>query len=611
MRDARSTWGHGGRRRGRSLLAVLALLLTGGAARAEEQVEQMGLSTAVALNYCRASFHQIRKYPARTVLYQERDQILNNLNLNEIADEEVIRLYAAVLDEIGDVQIAEQERLVLKDKHQRIVRRQLIENAYILGTHVVAANYVAAVRAGASSWWDYRTAAWNRDLELWQVDKSRMVALIDKSTHFLDTFWKLARKRTIPDEWLIRNQDLDALEEALGERDLEVRLRVLKRMERFMQAYPPYWYYVGRTQQALGQLFAAAQTYQKLETLAAGHFRKDEMLAAAAANRAVIQDYLRQREAADTAQAALHFSTNVWEVNLLCARVLARHERFAEAEDAALRNLDLGLEGDQSRDVLLSVYYLSRDVANVSKQLRDPNTVRSVSMPLLLQCATLLPDGSMPRPLAERLSSSFLGYYDVRFGSDDLVLLASNDWRIPDAEVSIAIGKRSIDRYEHQSRRGHSELRLRRVAELGHPLALSSDGVPITVTLHYPHMPTTRLHLRPTGEGTSSIAGALELVKATQHRGSLRVSAVDVDFRRLALSTGSIEALAKPDVEPGVESEEADLPSLLGVIDESPQSGLAEDSLEPEINEEASINEEPSLPELSRQIELAAPTPGE
>ncbi len=549
------------------LWAVLGCVV-GGTLRAEEAADHDGLSTAVALNYCRASFHQIRKYPAKAVLFQERGQILNNLNLNGIADEEVIRLYGAVLDEIADVQIADQERLVLKDKHQRIVRRQLIENAYVLGTHVVSANYIAAVRAGANSWWDYRTAAWNRDLEVWQVDKTRMLTLVDKSTHFLDTFWKLARKRSIPDEWLVRNQDLDALEEAMREPNLEVRLRVLKRMERFMQAYPPYWYYVGRTEQALGQLFAAAQTYEKLEALGAGHFRRDEMLAAAAANRAVIQDFLRQRQAADSAQEALGFSTSVWEVNLLCARVLARHERFAEAEDAVLRNLDLGLERSQSLEVLLSIYYRSNDVANVARRLSDASVVRSVPIPLLLQCATILPNGNLPIPLLKRLGSSLQGHFDVRFGSDDLVLQAENAWQLERANLSVAIEDNSFKRHQRVKRRGHVEVRLRQVAERGHPLASSAESGPIVVTLQYAHVPAVRLHLYQHSEGSLALADALELVTAP--RGSIRLAAVDVGHKRIALAASRLEELSLPAtlMPPG----DTDLPSLLGVIQETPES---------------------------------------
>src|SRR5690606_39106291 len=123
---------------------------------------------------------------------------------------------------------------------------------------------------------------------------------------------------------------------AMREPRAEVRLRVLKRMEPFMEAFPPYWYYVARTQQELGQLFAALNTYDKVVELGAGHFRKDDMLATSLANRAGIQDFLQQPSAGETAEKALTYSTDVWETNLICSQVLTHHQRYAAAEDAIL-----------------------------------------------------------------------------------------------------------------------------------------------------------------------------------------------------------------------------------------------------------------------------------
>ncbi|MFP6769334.1 MAG: hypothetical protein VB859_14260, partial [Planctomycetaceae bacterium] len=77
------------------------------------ELEKDRRATAVALNYCRASFHRIRKNPSKAVMLEEQGKILNNLNLSGIADQEIIKLYSAVLDEIHQVEIAEKERVAL------------------------------------------------------------------------------------------------------------------------------------------------------------------------------------------------------------------------------------------------------------------------------------------------------------------------------------------------------------------------------------------------------------------------------------------------------------------------------------------------------------------
>src|SRR6185312_4183230 len=123
--------------------------------------EQSAKSTAVALNYCRASFQRLRQNPSKRVWIEEQHHILNNLNLNEIGDQEVITLYTATLDEIGKERIAEKERVVLKQSYEHQIRRQILSNAFVLGAEVTTAQYVNAVRTGANGWWDYRTTSSN------------------------------------------------------------------------------------------------------------------------------------------------------------------------------------------------------------------------------------------------------------------------------------------------------------------------------------------------------------------------------------------------------------------------------------------------------------------
>ena len=52
----------------------------------DEQKKQL----AVSLNYTRASLHRIRESKSKKVLIEERDNILNRLNLNRVVDEDVM-----------------------------------------------------------------------------------------------------------------------------------------------------------------------------------------------------------------------------------------------------------------------------------------------------------------------------------------------------------------------------------------------------------------------------------------------------------------------------------------------------------------------------------------
>jgi hypothetical protein len=219
--------------------------------------EALRRSTAVTLNYCRASFYRIQKSPTVRVLVEEQEKILNNLDLNSIADQDVVKLYTGVLVEISEVRMSDRERHVLNEKYRTGLGTLLTGDALDFGTQVASAQYVSAIRTGARSWWDYRNQATVLDTDIFHADQKRLMTVTEKTGQFLDTFWKLARDRKIPDRWLVRNQDLSRLDTAMQERDLTVRLRVLRRMRDFMECYPPYWYYLGRTHQALGQFNTA------------------------------------------------------------------------------------------------------------------------------------------------------------------------------------------------------------------------------------------------------------------------------------------------------------------------------------------------------------------
>ena len=465
-------------------------------AQKQAEIERDRTATAVALNYCRASFHRIRKNPSKRVMLQEQTQILNNLNLSGVADREVIQLYTAVLDEIHLVQIADKERAAFETRQRREFHQRLFANALLFGSEVATAQFVGAVRTGANSWWDYRATEGQKEANLWKVEKIRMKTVVSKSSTFLDTLWQMARKKQIPDSWLIRGSDLDRLEVALRLQRPRQRLRVLKRMERFMTHYPPYWYYVARTQQQLGQLFAALNTYDQMTEIASGHFRNDELLAAGLANQAMIQAHLGQPTAPLTALKALDASTTCWEANLICARVLADNDRATRAEDAILTNLDTNLERHRSLVHLLALYYRTGDLDKIARRLADPKVCRDLPVSVLLRCVARLDPEQVPATVNRQLAGSLKVMPRRVFGADDLVVVAADSWQLAEARLVLSLnGKASTTRPTLSSRDGRVVATFARVAEFGNPLTVAARPPVATLTLEYPDTPRVRLVL--------------------------------------------------------------------------------------------------------------------
>lgn len=483
---------------------------------------------AVTLNYCRASLLRIRRYPSKRVLVEERERILNNLDLNAIRDEEVVNLYSAVLDEINQTQILETERRVINERTRRSVQRKLGGDLFVIGAHIATGQLGNAIQSGTNSWWDYRNAEIERDTQAWALERSRVTGIVDRSSKFLDAAWKLSRRNNIPDRWLVRTDDLIRLQTAMREPNQEVRLRVLNRMSRFMECYPPYWYYVARTQQQLGQLKAAAGTYKRLAKLGDGHFRKDDMLASGTANLAMIQEFSGDKSSLKTAEKALEYSTESWEVNLSCAWVLNRHEQHAAAEDAILRNLDVELEEQQSSIALVSLYYHTQDVAKLAKILAQERVVARVPIPGLLLSSILLKVDELPMAARRRVAASFGATVDHRHGRDTLVLRSSPDWKLADARISLKMGDRELAAPRVVSTPRGTEVRFQPGSSAG-----EGDLENLTVTLDYPATAPIRLHLEPVA--AARIRPRLDLLRASNDVDGFRISSVEVGQKRLSM----------------------------------------------------------------------------
>jgi tetratricopeptide (TPR) repeat protein len=485
--------------------------------------EQQRRRTAVTLNYCRASLSRIRRYPSKRILLEEQERILNNLDLNAIRDEEVINLYSAVLDEINQTQILETERRVIHERTRRGMQRKLGTDLFVIGAHAVTGQLGNAIQSGANSWWDYRNTSIDRDAQTWVLERTKINGIVERSSKFLDAAWKLSRRNEIPDRWLVRTDDLSRLQKAMHEPDPAVRLRVLQRMSRFMEAYPPYWYYVARTQQQMGQLQEAAKTFRQLVDLGNGHFRKDDMLAAGTANLAMIEEYLESPTATRTAKKALEYSTDSWEVNLTCAWVLNRHDAHSEAEDAILRNLDVELEEHQSAIALTSLYYHTGDSAKLAKLLSDETVVARIPIPGLLLSATLLADDKFPAAARRRVVSSIRVDTDRRFGRESLVVSSAPDWKLGDAQLAMQIGDARLEPPRITT--------TPRGAEARFAGRLDSDVKNFEVTLTYPNTPAIRLHF-----ATTERRGPLptvDLLKTADR--NVTITAIEVGKKRLSM----------------------------------------------------------------------------
>lgn len=528
----------------------------------DRELDAKRRKTAVTLNYCRAALHRIRRAPSKSIVMEEQQRILNNLDLNQIEDPEVISLYRSILDEIGQVEISDRERFVIEEQFRRGLQRKMGTDIFVIGAQAATGQLGSVIQTGANSWWDYRNTQVKRDTDLWQVEKTQFTTLVTRSSTFLDSFWKLSRKNEIPDRWLLRDQDLDQLGDVLAETDAERRLRMLGRLEKFMECYPPYWYYLARTQQQLGQLDAAASTFQRLAELGRGHFRQDDMLASSMANLSLIYEKKGDPEAVTAAAAACEYSGRNWEANLVAAWVLERHQKYAQAEDLILCNLDYELEADQSTVALVTLYYNSDDRSRLAEVLEDQGVLQRIPIPSLLLCVRKLGPENLPKNAEMFLASTLQATRRQSARMNSIAVAATPAWRLSDADSQIADGATVFRSAGYRPTARGMEVNFVTPSDSASD---SGDGDTLRMTLNYPGSPAIHVVMRPnddqreqpalTGAGNrrnplfggsfSGVVGApaarvyhiheieVDGLKLSFHRDTDRLSEEEADARRV------------------------------------------------------------------------------
>jgi len=524
--------------------------------------EAASRQTAVTLNYCRAALHRIRTDPSKSVIIEEQQRILNNLDLNQIDDPEVITLYQSILDEIGTVEITDRERVVIDEQFRRGMHRKLGTDLFVIGAQAATAQVGSLIQTGANSWWDYRTRQTQRDADMWRVEKQNFTKAMTRSSSFLDSFWKLSRKNNIPDRWLVRDLELDQLGDALGEPDPEKRLRKLNRLERFMECYPPYWYYVARTQQQLGQVNDAVETYRKLAEIGTGHFRQDDMLAGCMANLAMLLEVEGDSESAAVAMKAYDYSIRNWEANLLCAWVLGRNSEFREAEDLILCNLDEGLETEQTTVALVSLYYHSDDRTRLAEVLADASVVRRIPVPGLLLCATKLGSEDLPRSAAVHLASTLSAVRRTGGRTPGISVSASHGWKLADANARILIGQQTLHSAGVRQHPEGTEVEFIAALDAAVPVAVDQLK-PIRMSLEYPGTPPIEITFAspavadPADRGLLTrlpgIASNLPGVPGSTERQRYQISQIEMEGVRISIRSDDDDPRSRSVLLPPVE----------------------------------------------------------
>jgi hypothetical protein len=283
-------------------IVVFVLSLFSEGANATETYDPV--QTALALNYCQMSLCRMVTYNDKVVLDQEYENIINNINLKQVEDREIMQLFLSLMDSLTKSKLIEGDRKWLKKEYEKKVE-DAVYSSFSQGAGNIAGAATSLVMqdyAGAATqlsqvgiqYFSYKKIVEENKEKLekqeWNLEKETLDFLNYQRKKILKTSWELIHKYDLPDKWRLTEKQVNLYVEILKDENTERKFRKLERLKDEFQAYPPYWFYLGKTAQELKKNDIAIESYNKFEELYKGIFRTDPFYSSMCINKITLLD---------------------------------------------------------------------------------------------------------------------------------------------------------------------------------------------------------------------------------------------------------------------------------------------------------------------------------
>ena len=218
---------------------------------------------AYALNLCTVSVSQIIDYEDLNILEQEYEMILNNLNLEFFPkDEPLLHILKHILDTVTFFRIYEGDKKLLDKKYQHKMKNAIwsaIPNFTFVaagGPYTIALSAIAAIGMGYMNYRKEKAKiSIENEEEEWKLQRSAIEQFNGLRRELFDTAWRLADKYGFKDEDRLTEKQISAYNKILMDPLPLRKFERLKSIEKFFNAYPPFWYYLGNAAYEVAKIY--------------------------------------------------------------------------------------------------------------------------------------------------------------------------------------------------------------------------------------------------------------------------------------------------------------------------------------------------------------------
>ncbi|MBQ3290253.1 MAG: hypothetical protein IJH50_12710 [Kiritimatiellae bacterium] len=242
-------------------------------AQEDDEKRKQGLQAVYALNLCMVSLSQIVDYADINVLKQEYDSILNNLNLEVMPkDEALLSALKQILDTCHFYILHQKDKELLTKKQELRLSNALgnavsggvfaifsTPNPWAIAVSAATMIGVAAVRYKT----ERRKAMLENEIEAWELEKTALEQLHNLRRTLFETAWRLSKEYGFADSLRLTESQIKNYNEILTDPDPQSRYERLSLIKNDFEAYPLFWYYLGRAAMEAAELFLPSDERQK------------------------------------------------------------------------------------------------------------------------------------------------------------------------------------------------------------------------------------------------------------------------------------------------------------------------------------------------------------
>jgi len=212
------------------------------------------VKVAYALNLCAVSISQIIDSRDIVVLKQEREAILNNLNLqNFVKHPALLEVLKQILDTITYLEIQAGDLAFVEKEYQHKLKNAIWSavpspGALFAGGDPVSLAIAVAAQIG-TGYMNYRRNksqyALEKERSIWELKRHELEQLYGLRAQLFETAWKLSADYDFEDKFRLTQKQLSRYSEALLEEDPLKRFERLDVISDKFAAFPPFWYHKG------------------------------------------------------------------------------------------------------------------------------------------------------------------------------------------------------------------------------------------------------------------------------------------------------------------------------------------------------------------------------